>query len=279
MPASSSITQFGARQRRADLKRWARERLPQPLIAVCRLFRTGDWRSILTFLFSDELQIPMSVRYQLIRRFHFISAHIPCEHLQSEMFAFVRAILQLRADVEGYVVECGCYKGGGTAKLSTVAKLVGRELIVFDSFEGIPENAEAHGNNIWGAPVGFSNGDYFGSLEEVTTNVEKHGEIESCRFVKGLLQDTLPAFRNPIAAAYLDVDLAASTRTCLQHLWPLLSVGGVVFSHDGHLLPALEVLSDKHFWREQLGSPIPEIHGFGMQKLIWMQKTVASNGG
>ena len=261
-----------------ELSHWTRELLPRPLLAGSRLFRTGDWRSVLTFLLSDEVQISLSVRIQLIRRFLSIAAHIPCEHLQSEMLTFVRALLNLSANVKGCVVECGCYKGGGTAKLSIAAKLVGRELAVFDSFEGIPENREFHGNNIWGGPVAFRDGAYCGSFEEVATNVEKHGEIGSCRFVKGLFQDTLPALRNPVAVAYLDVDLAASTKTCLQYLWPLLSVGGVLFSHDGHLPLVLDVLRDKHFWREQFGSSVPKIHGLGKQKLIWMKKTAASNG-
>lgn len=273
-----SIAQCRARQYSNDLKRLARERAPLPVIALLRLWRTGDWRSILTFLLSDDVRIPMSDRFKLIRRFQLISSHVPCEHLQSEMCEFIRALLGLPAEIQGLVVECGCYKGGSTAKLSVAAELVGRELVIFDSFEGLPEHGENQGNTIWGTPVNFSTGDYCGSLEEVAANVEKYGEIGSCTFVKGYFRNTLPMFRKPIAAAYLDVDLAASTMTCLQYIWPLLSLGGILFSHDGHLLPVLDALSDEHFWQEQLGSSIPEIHGFGMEKLIWMQKTVASNG-
>ena len=273
-----SVAQCRARKYSYDLKRLVRERVPLPAIALLRLCRTGDWRSILTFLLSDDVRIPMYARFQLIRRFQLISAQVPCEHLQSEMFEFIRALLRLQAEIQGPVVECGCYKGGSTAKLSAVAALVGRELVVFDSFEGIPEHDEIQGNTIWGTPVDFSIGDYCGSLEEVTSNVEKYGEIGSCTFVKGYFRDTLPMFRKPIAAAYLDVDLAASTKTCLQYIWPLLSLGGMLFSHDGHLLPVLDALSDERFWQEKLGSPIPDIHGFGRKKLIWMQKTVASNG-
>ena len=39
---------------------------------------------------------------------------------------------------EGVVVECGCYLGGSTANLSLICQAVGRELIVYDSFEGLP---------------------------------------------------------------------------------------------------------------------------------------------
>ena len=40
--------------------------------------------------------------------------------------------------MEGVVVECGCFLGGSTANLSLVCEVVGRELIVYDSFEGLP---------------------------------------------------------------------------------------------------------------------------------------------
>ena len=36
------------------------------------------------------------------------------------------------------MVECGCFLGGSTANLSLVCDIVGRELIVYDSFEGLP---------------------------------------------------------------------------------------------------------------------------------------------
>lgn len=48
-------------------------------------------------------------------------------------------ILNLPPDRPGVLVECGCFKGASTANLSIVAKLVGRKLHVFDSFEGLPE--------------------------------------------------------------------------------------------------------------------------------------------
>ncbi len=40
----------------------------------------------------------------------------------------------------------------------------------------------------------------------------------------------LPTFKEKVAAVYIDVDLASSTRTCLNHLYPLLERGGVCFS-------------------------------------------------
>ncbi len=48
-------------------------------------------------------------------------------------------------------------------------------------------------------------GSYKGTLDEVKANVAQYGHIEVCRFVKGWFDDTLPHFKEPIAAIYLDV--------------------------------------------------------------------------
>ncbi|HEV2489262.1 MAG TPA: TylF/MycF/NovP-related O-methyltransferase [Candidatus Acidoferrales bacterium] len=252
--------------------------LPGRLLVAYRFFRTGDWWSALLFLLERDLDVPFAVRFQIIRRLYVISMHVPCEHLQAEIIRFIRTVLSLPRGMPGFIVECGCFKGGGTAKFSIVAKLTGRKLIVFDTFEGIPAHSENHGRNIWGGPIEFSIGDYYGSLEEVEASVRKFGEIETCEFVKGMFQDTLPLFRNTVAAAYLDVDLASSTRSCLQHLWPLLTPGGFLFSHDGHLPLVLEVITDEHFWLDQLGASMPKIHHSKEHKLIWMQKRPIANG-
>jgi hypothetical protein len=46
-------------------------------------------------------------------------------------------LLEIPPTVDGVVVECGCYLGGSTANLSLVCDIVRRELVVYDSFEGL----------------------------------------------------------------------------------------------------------------------------------------------
>src|ERR1700730_1882351 len=89
----------------------------------------------------------------------------------------------------------------------------------------------------------------------------------------------MPHFSQPVVAAYLDVDLASSTRTCLKYLWPLLVPGGVLFSQDGHLPLVLEVFDDDAFWRRELKTSKPQIHGFGTSQLIWCGKAASPPGG
>ena len=65
-------------------------------------------------------------------------------------------------------------------------------------------------------------------VAEVRGNVEKYGDIERCEFHKGFFSDTMPRFKEPVAAACINVDLVVSTRDCLHYLYPLLSRGGVL---------------------------------------------------
>jgi hypothetical protein len=78
----------------------------------------------------------------------------------------------------------------------------------------------------------------------------------------------MPKFNEPVAAAYLDVDLAASTRTCLKYLYPLLEKGGSLYSQDGHLPLVISVFDDADFWLNEVGFEKPPIYGLGEKKLI-----------
>jgi O-methyltransferase len=196
-----------------------------------------------------------------------ISEEVSCPHLQSEVLAFMEAILSIPPSSSGCVVEAGCYKGGSTSKFSLAAKAAGRRLVVFDSFAGIPENDEKRGGKYIHAP-----GIWCGTLDEVKANISTHGDISVVDLVPGLFDATMPEFTKPIAAAYIDVDLASSTKTCLKYLYPLLIPGGFFYSQDGHLANVIQVYDDDEFWRNEVGFPKPHIEGLRTQKLIKIVK-------
>ncbi len=250
---------------------------PEERLALVRsLTLTKNYRrdagSILAFLCDDTWPINTAARAELVRRYSEITQNVACHHTEAEMFQYARAILEMPKAVHGDFVEAGCFKGGGTAKFSLAAKVAGRRLLVFDSFEGIPEHDEPHEKNIYGNPAFFRKGDYRGDLEEVKDNVAKFGSIENCEFLKGWFEDTLPSVRGPLAGIYLDVDLAASTRTCLKYLYRQLQEGGVLFSQDGHLPLVIDVFSDGRFWEQEVGYPMPHVEGLGTSKLIRIVK-------
>ncbi len=259
-----------------QLKERLRPFVPRPVIHARRAVIAGVRRARTEWpLVSLQLgrlgRLDYRRRGELVTRFLHAHANIPCAHTHGEMVRIVREIFDIPDDRPGVIVEAGCFKGGSTAKLSIAAAEVGRSLVVFDSFEGIPENDEPHDRTIFGDKARFAVGSYAGRLSEVTDNVSRWGEIDVCEMKPGWFDDTLPAFAEPVAVGFIDVDLASSVRTCLTYLYPRLVAGGVLFSHDGHLPLCIEVIRDQGLWKT-IGGPPPIISGLGSDKLVAIRK-------
>jgi O-methyltransferase len=105
----------------------------------------------------------------------------------------------------------------------------------------------------------------------VEDNLRRWGDLSVCSLRPGLFRDTLPALDEPVALAFVDVDLASSTRDCLTHLWPRLVRGGALFSHDGHLPLVRAVFEDRDLWA-RLGGPPARIDGLGARRLVRLVK-------
>lgn len=235
------------------------------------------WREALEMArLQDELSLlmPQNDLKIMLSKFKTISENVECPHNQSHILSFVVAMLKLPKGTDGVIIEAGCFKGGSTAKFSLVAKYLGLTLVVFDSFEGLPDNAEDHNHTIDGKSIKgwFKGKEFSGTLEEVKSNIQKYGDISVCRFVKGWFEDTLPEFSEKILAAYLDVDLASSTRTCLKYVYPKIVAGGVLVSQDGDFPLVIEVFDNDNFWREEVGSEKPNIIGLKKDKMLTIVK-------
>ena len=205
-------------------------------------------------------------RHDLDRRIRSVDA--PGPHRWWHIYTFVDAVLD--APVGGVLVECGAYRGSSTAKLSHLAAALGRELVVFDSFEGLPPNDEQHVKTTAGKDIRnlFRGGAFAGSLEQVQATVECYGVPQVVRYVPGWFADTMPGFAEPAAAAYLDCDLAASTRTCLDSLWSLVTPGGCVVSQDGDFPLVIDAMRD---WLGR-ADPVPLVAGLGESKMVTFRK-------
>jgi len=256
-------------------KNYLKENLPWPAHYIYRKIRalSYDFPKILKFLIlRPKTKISFWQKLSLILNCYKISYFVDCPHMEGEMIEVIHKIFSISPENFGIVVEAGAFKGGSTAKISLAAKMANRKFFVFDSFEGIPEHQEKHGKNIFGGDAYFPKGSYFGSLEEVKKNVEKFGDIKNCEFIKGFFDETMPGFKKSLAVGYLDVDLASSTKTCLQYLYPLLIKDGVLLSQDGHLPWIIELLSDKDFWQKELNVQMPKMYGLGKEKLVVIEK-------
>ena len=254
--------------------------LPGPLMKAYHLLSNPRGAAhALSFLLKRDVPLPVRGRLSLLRRFYLISARVECAHSQQDILKISELVLSLPRSLEGCIVEAGAYKGGSAAKLSLVAGLAGRSLVVFDSFKGIPPNAERRVVRKAGLAfaIRFTEGAYRGTLEEARSTVARYGDSGRCRFVEGWFEETMPGFKEPIAAIFLDVDLASSTRTCLERLYPRLADGGYLVSHDAHIPLVKEVFDDPGFWMERVGCPQPAMERAG--HLLIIKKRAAPPSG
>lgn len=171
----------------------------------------------------------------------------------------VEEILELPAAAKGVVIECGCFLGGSTAKLSHAAVAAGRELIVCDSFEGLPEVQDSDHTDL---KADFETGEYLGRLDEVMSNVARYGSSDCVRYVKGWFDQSLAELHGtPIVCGFWDVDLQESFKTCIGSLWEDIVPGAKVFLHDVDRPPVVEVFTDSSWWREKIGTDPPPFAG------------------
>jgi O-methyltransferase len=178
--------------------------------------------------------------------------------------AMAREILSVSPEVAGDLIECGTWQGASAASLSLVARLVGRRLLVCDSFSGLPlDGLQPYYDMHRGVGGYLKAGMYAGSLDEVRAHIACYGALDVCEFVPGLFAETLPRLSQPLIFAFLDVDLAESLRDCLRAIWPLLAEGCAVYLDDVGLMELVRVFFDDAWWVEACGEHSPGFVGSG----------------
>jgi O-methyltransferase len=178
-----------------------------------------------------------------------------CQYVQpytmtsrERVFALCKGVEYIiKQEIPGDIVECGVWKGGSMMAIARTLmdnKSI-RTLHLFDTFEGMPRPADVdkdcHGeaaaklmatedkstSYVWA----------YSPLDEVKHNLRDTGYDEKrVVFVKGKVEDTIPANApDRISLLRLDTDWYQSTYHELVHLYPRLSVGGVLIIDDyGH---------------------------------------------
>jgi O-methyltransferase len=217
---------------------------------------------------GDVSAIGIAQRRDMVGGFEEIDRSVPLA--TTPMDGLLLAELLMSTSGDGDVVECGCFSGGSSAKLSIVAAALGKRLVIFDSFKGLLvvdeyDKRDYHARRPVGWLPVWRSGKYSASLELVKDNITRYGEISVCDFVPGYFQDTLRGAVLPerIALAFTDVDTPTAVRTCLTRLWPHLASGGVYASHDVALIKSLQVLLSESVWRDEIGEFPPILFGAG----------------
>lgn len=239
-------------------------RLPSALVAILLLpvVARRYFRRETGLAYGMTLPRKLRLLIMMVRN----NARVPSASNVISHLLMAGEIFNVPPETPGVLVECGCYKGGSTVNLSRVAAACGRTLHVFDSFEGLPEPDSVDAGHMVVAEQSVSTyqrGAYAGPLEEVRSNVRRFGSLDACIFHRGLFSDTLPDFHEPVVFGYIDVDLAASEKTCLVHLWPLLAPGAFMFTDEAHHLEIAELFFDRQWWTSELHTPPPGLVGAG----------------
>lgn len=152
----------------------------------------------------------------------------------------------VNAKIEGDIVECGVWKGGSAMLAARTLMYCGdssRSLYLYDTFSGMSEPTDkdmSYGTPAWERwkerqRENFNSWDY-APLDEVKKNLASTGYPGDIHYVVGKVEDTIPGtLPEKIALLRLDTDWYESTRHELEHLFPRLSVGGVLIVDDyGH---------------------------------------------
>ena len=110
---------------------------------LARAWATLTWPATVLFLLYSPRQHPgygFTWRRKVVLAYRMwrTTRHVMTGTSYKAHLAMASKLLEIPPDVEGVVVECGCFHGGSTANLSLICDIVGRELIVYDSFEGLP---------------------------------------------------------------------------------------------------------------------------------------------
>jgi O-methyltransferase len=150
-----------------------------------------------------------------------------------------------RHNIPGDIVECGVWRGGSmmAAALSLQAEQeLSRTLYLFDTFTGMPPPSDIDRTALSGEAAssllekadGSSQIWACASIDDVRANMAATNYPSGCvKFVEGRVEDTIPSEApEDISVLRLDTDWYESTKHELIHLYPKLSVGGVLIIDD-----------------------------------------------
>jgi Macrocin-O-methyltransferase (TylF) len=164
--------------------------------------------------------------------------------------------------VPGDIVECGVWRGGSMKLAAQVLLALGvtdRTLFLYDTFEGMTEpdptlDIDSSGNkavNDWtevqrrGVKWSYAP---IGEVREVIAG--SRYPMDNIVFVKGPVENTIPAtVPERISLLRLDTDWYSSTKHEIEHLYPRLSLHGILILDDyGHYRGAQRAI-DEYFDR------------------------------
>jgi O-methyltransferase len=171
----------------------------------------------------------------------------------------------VRNQIPGDIVECGVWSGGSMLLAAHALLHFGdtsRRIWLYDTFAGNPrpDAIDARWDGVPALPTWEHHNQtggswcFGGTQSHVRQVVTSSGYPEDkFVFVEGMVEDTLPATRpDAISVLRLDTDLYRSTRHELVHLYPRLSVGGILIIDDYGAFLGAKVATDQFIEENKL---------------------------
>jgi hypothetical protein len=162
--------------------------------------------------------------------------------------------------IPGDLVECGVFEGGSSMVMVLTLKKMNdleRKIYLYDTYTGMPKPGKGDTNyrnedveGIWKAYQKENYNEWcYAPLEEVRTNLCSTGYPgENIKLIKGMVEETIPKIiPDKIAILRLDTDWYESTYHELLHLFPRLSVHGVLLLDDYGCLKGAKKATDQYF--------------------------------
>lgn len=142
-------------------------------------------------------------------------------------------------DIPGCVVECGVWRGGMIAGISTVLGPE-RDYYLFDSFEGLPPAKPIDGEGAIKWQSDKTSEKYLDNCsapQEFAERAMKIAGAKSFHLIKGWFNESLAAFKpeQQIALLRLDGDWYDSTMTCFQFLFKHVAPNGLIIIDDYYI--------------------------------------------
>ena len=181
--------------------------------------------------------------------------------------------------IPGDIVECGVWRGGITqlAALTMIhLKDTSRKIYLYDTFEGMPkpedEDLDWDGNralDTWrtitlkGEKWGF--GGDINSVNQLMLSTKY--PKEKIFITKGKVENTIPnVIPKKISLLRLDTDFYKSTLHELNHLFPILVLGGILVIDDyGYYLGSRKA-TDEYFKKNKIKMLLSRINNLGSRE-------------
>jgi len=198
-------------------------------------------------LASGDGKNTKQTRQMLVERFREISESLECLHCPADPLHMADDALR-NQHLTGPICEFGCFRGGMTSKLSWVASVLDRRLIVFDTFCGLMEGARYETYDSVPAELGdFKKGQFSCPIDEVKQNVGKLGVLGVCEFVAGPIEKTLPLLELRPSLVFIDVDVVGTAMEIVRHTWQAIE-NKRLFTHEACIKGYMENICNEVWW-------------------------------